>query len=64
MHEEFIDGAADASFRHTGDEDVLDSQQRDEDEGGSDSFHVGSGLSAVGFLQLCNQNPHDVQEEE
>lgn len=63
VYEEIIDGPADASLRPPGEKDELDSQQRDEDEGGSHRLHVGRGLSAVGLLQLGDENPDDVQEE-
>lgn len=42
----------------------LDPQQRNEDEGGSDSAHVQAGLSLVGHPQLGDQNPDDVQQKE
>lgn len=61
---EIIDGPADASVWPPGEYDVLDSQQRDEDEGGSHRLHVGRALGAVGFFQLGDQDPDDVQEEE
>lgn len=64
VHTEFIDGLADASLGNQGDKDELDSQQGDEDEGGSDCFHVGHGLSAVGLLKLGDQNSDDVEEKE
>lgn len=64
IYKEVIDGPANASFRHHGEKYVLDSQQRYEDEGGSHCFHVGGGLSAMGVLELGNQNPDDVQEKE
>lgn len=64
VHEELIDGADDASLRPTGDKDVVDSQQGDEDEGGSHCLHVGRGLGAVGLLQLSDQDADNVQEEE
>lgn len=64
IYKEFIDGTVDASLWHPGVQNVLDSQQRDEDEGGSDRLHVGCGLSAVGLLQLGDQNSDDVEEEQ
>lgn len=64
MYKEILDGAADAAFRTPEQDDILDTQQRDEDEGGSHCLHVGSGLGAVCLLQLRDQNTDDVQEEE
>lgn len=64
VHTEFIDASADVSLGPPGEKDVLDSQQRDEDEGGSDCFHVGYGLGAVGLLQFGDQHSDDVEEKE
>lgn len=64
IYKEVIDGPAGTSLRPRGEKDELNSQQRYEDEGGSHCFHVGGGLSAVGFLQLGDQNPDNVQEKE
>lgn len=64
IYKEIIDGPADASLWPPGEKDELDSQQRDEDEGGSHCLHVGCGLSAVGLFQLGDQDPDDVQEKE
>lgn len=64
VNKEIIDGPADASVWSPGENDELDSQQRDEDEGGSHCLHVGRALGAVGFFQLGDQDPDDVQEEE
>lgn len=50
MYDELKDGPTDVSFWPPGEEDELDSQQRDEDEGGSDRLHVGCGLSTVGLF--------------
>lgn len=61
VKKELIDGPADASLWRPRDEDILYSQQRDEDERGSHCFHVRCGLSAVRLLQLGDQNPNDVQ---
>lgn len=47
-----------------GHEDVLDSQQRDQDERGSHRLHVGGRLSAVRLPQLGNEDSDDVQEKE
>lgn len=57
--EEIVD-VADASLRPPRHEDELDSQQRDEDEGGPHRLHVGRGLGAVRLLQLGDQNTDDV----
>lgn len=64
VHEELVDGTADASLRPPGYKDELDTQQGGEDEGRSHRLHVGRGLGAVGLLQLGDQDAHDVQEEE
>lgn len=64
VHKEFIDAVADVSLWLQGEKDELGSQQWDEDEGGSDCFHVGHGLSAVGLPQLGDQNSDDVEEKE
>lgn len=64
VHTKFIDDLADASIRPPGEKDKLDSQQRDEDESGSNCFHVGYGLSTMGFLQFGDQNSEDVKEKE
>lgn len=63
MYNEFIDGTADVSLWQTGEEDVLGSQQRDEDEGGPHCLHVGCGLSTVGNPQLGDQDPDDIHEK-
>lgn len=64
MYKEVIDGTADASLRPLGKKDELDSQQRDQDEGGSHRLHVGCALGAVGVFQLGDQDPDDIQEKE
>lgn len=64
VHEELVDGAADAFLRPKGDKDELDTQQGDEDEGGSHRLHVRGGLGGVRLLQLGDQDADDVQEEE
>lgn len=64
VYEEVIDGAADSSLWPPGKKDELDTQQGDEDQGGSHRLHVGRGLGAVGLLQLGDQDADDVQEEE
>lgn len=61
VHTKFKDATANVALRPPGEEDVLYSQQRDEDEGGSHCFHVGQGLSAVGLPQLGDQNSDDVE---
>ena len=64
IYKEIKDGTADVSLWPTGEKDVLDPQQRDEDERGSHCLHVGCGLSAVGLPQLGDQHSDDVQEKE
>lgn len=64
VKKELIDGVANAFVRRPRDEDILDSQQRDEDERGSHCFHVGRGLSTVCLFQFGYQNPDDIQEKE
>lgn len=64
VHTEFIDGSADGTLGTQGEKDELDSQQRDEDKGGSDCFHVGYGLCAVGLFQFGNQHSDNVEEKE
>lgn len=64
MYKEIVDGTADASLRAPEQNNILDAQQRDEDECGAHRLHVGSGFSAVGLLQLRDQDTDDVQEEE
>jgi len=44
--------------------DILDAEQRDEDEGGPHGPHVETGLGLVRHSQLGDENPHDVQQEE
>lgn len=60
MYKETVDASLWAPEQN----DVLDTQQRDEDEGGSHRFHVGRGFGAVGLLQLRDEDADDVQEEE
>lgn len=43
-----------------GQQDVLDTKQRDEDEGGSHSSHVQTGLRLVRHSELGDENPNDV----
>lgn len=49
---------------YPGHEDVLDSQQRDQDERGSHRLHIGVRLNAVRLPQLGNEDSDDVQEKE
>lgn len=64
VKKELIDSVANASIRRPRYEDILDSQQRDEDERGSNCFHVGRGLSTVCLFQFGYQNPDNIQEKE
>lgn len=64
VDEEIVDGPADASLGPPREQNELDPQQRDQDEGGPHRLHVGRGLSTVCLLQLGDQHPHNVQEEE
>lgn len=52
IYKEIKNGPADESLWPPGEKDELDSQQRNQDEGGSHRLHVGCGLSAVGLFQL------------
>jgi len=47
-----------------GQQDELDAQQGDEDQGGPHGFHVETGLCLVSHLQLGDEHPHDVEQEE
>lgn len=47
-----------------GEQDILDAEQRDEDEGGPHGPHVEAGLGLVRDPQLGDENPDDVQQEE
>lgn len=68
MHEDLHDVQVDLKhpvvLRLVGEQDELDSQQRDEDEGGSNSPHVEAGLGVVRHPQLGDENPDDVEQEE
>lgn len=46
-----------------GEQDILDTEERDEDEGGPYSSHVEAGLCLVRHSQLGNENPDNVQQE-
>lgn len=64
IYKEVKDGPANVSLRPPGEKHVLDPEQRDEDEGGSHSLHVGCGLGTVSLPQLGDENSDNVQEEE
>lgn len=53
----------DSSFWLVGNQDVLNSQERHQDEGGSHGFHVQAGFCLMSHLQLGDEHPHDVQQE-
>lgn len=47
-----------------GQQDELDAQEGDEDQGGPHGLHVETGLRLVSHLQLGDEHPHDVEQEE
>lgn len=68
VHEDFHDVQIDLKnpwvLGFVGEQHKLNTQQRDEDEGGSHSPHVEARLGLVGHSQLGDENPNDVQQEE
>ena len=59
-----VDLGGDPSRGLVGQQQNLDAQEGDEDQGGPHRLHVQSELSLVGHLQLGDENPHDVEQEE
>lgn len=64
VHDVVVDFRGDPSFRLIGKQDKLDPQERNQDQGGSDRLHVEAGLGLVRHLQLGDEDPDDVQQEE
>lgn len=62
-HDVVIYFRGDSSFWLVGNQDILNSQERHQDEGGSHSFHVQAGFCLMSHLQLSDEHPHDVQQE-
>lgn len=64
VHDVVVYFRGDPSLRLVGKQDVLNSQKRHQDEGGSHGFHVETRLRLMGHLQLGDEHSHDVQEKE
>lgn len=64
VHDVFVYLEGHASLRLVGQQDVLDPQERHQDERGPHGFHVETGLRLVGHLQLGDEYSHNVQQEE
>lgn len=66
MHQDVHDVVIDlrVAIRFIWEQDKLDTKKRDENEGGSHSPHVETGLGLVCHSQLGDENPNDVQQEE
>ena len=64
VHDVVIDLGGDPSRGLVGQQDKLDAEERDEDQGGPHSLHVQTGLCLVAHLQLGDEHPHDVEQEE
>ena len=64
VHDVVVDLGGDPSRGLVGQQDELDAQEGDEDQGGPHRLHVQAGLCLVGHLQLGDEHPHDVEQEE
>ena len=64
VHDVVVYFGGDPSLRLVGKQNVLNSQKRHQDEGGSHGFHVETRLRLMGHLQLGDEHSHDVQEKE
>lgn len=64
VHDVVVDFRRDPSLRFVRQQDVLNSQERYQDEGGSHRLHVETGLSLMGHLQLGDEDSHNVQQKE
>lgn len=66
MHQDVHDVVIDlrVASRFIWEQDKLDTEKRDENEGGSHSPHVEAGFGLVCHSQLGDENPNDVQQEE
>ena len=64
VHDVVVYFRGDPSLRLVGKQDVLNSQKRHQDEGGSHGFHVETRLCLMSHLQLGDEHSHDVQEKE
>lgn len=63
MHDVVVDFRGDPPTWLVGKQDILYPQKRDQDEGGPHCLHVETGLCLVGYLQLGDENPHNVKQE-
>ncbi len=64
MHDVVVDFSRHASPRFVWEENVLDAQQRNQNEGGSDSFHIQTRLCMMRHFQFGDENSYDVQQKE
>lgn len=64
VHEELVHSRSKFAPRLKGHKDVVSTHEGHQDEGGTHSLHIGTGLGPVGHFQLCDQNTHYVQQEE
>lgn len=64
LHDVGVDLVAPVVVGLVGQQDVLDAEQRDEDERGPHRPHVQAGLGLVRHPQLGDEHLHDVEQEE
>lgn len=64
VHNVVVDLRGHPSLRLVGQQDVLDPQERHQDERGPHGFHVEAGLRLVGDLQFGDEHSHNVQQKE
>lgn len=60
VHDVVVYFSGDPSLWLVGKQDILNSQKRHQDEGGSHGFHVKTGFRLMGHLQLGDEHSHNV----
>lgn len=63
VHDVVVNFRGDPSLRLVGKQDILNSQQRHQDERRSHCFHVETGLGLMSHFQFGDENSNNVQEE-
>lgn len=64
MHDVVVDFSRNAPCRFIWEENVLDAQEWNQNEGGTDSFHIQTRLCMVCYFQFGDEDSYDVQQKE
>lgn len=64
MHDVVVDFSGNAPPRCIREENELDAQEWNQNEGGTDSFHIQTRLSLVCYFQFGDEDSYNVQQKE